>query len=173
MTHVQETRNLKIISFNVAGWTTTIERIKKNHGSLKSWLSKHNVDILCLQEAKVSAEELAAKARNLGALEEGYDTFWAWPRPRGGAGGGQRKGLNGVCTFAQSGLTLGASSTVLGDSSLDCEGRCIMTDHGSFVLFNVYVPYSGLDYVRLAYKMKLLKALRAAMQKQRALGKHV
>jgi hypothetical protein len=160
MTDVQETRNLKIISFNVAGWTTTIERIKKNHGSLKSWLSKHNVDILCLQgrtfpphkqsslslylqphfylstynpslpltppslshtEAKVSAEELAAKARNLGALEEGYDTFWAWPRPQGGAGGGQRKGLNGCSTFVRSGLTLGASSTVLGDSSLDCE----------------------------------------------------
>jgi hypothetical protein len=50
MTDVQETRkNLKIISFNVAGWTTTIERIKKNHGSLKNWLSKHDVDILCLQ----------------------------------------------------------------------------------------------------------------------------
>jgi exonuclease III len=58
-----------------------------------------------------------------------------------------------VATFARSGLTLAATATAFGDSSLDSEGRCIMTDHGSFVLFNVYVPYSGFEYVRLAYKV--------------------
>ena len=25
-------------------------------------------------------------------------------------------------------------------AGLDAEGRCIMTDHGAFVLFNVYIP---------------------------------
>jgi exonuclease III len=41
-----------------------------------------------------------------------------------------------------------------------------MTDHGSFVLFNVYVPASGGQ--PLAYKMKFLTALRRAMQHERS-----
>jgi exonuclease III len=40
-----------------------------------------------------------------------------------------------------------------------------MTDHGSFVLFNVYVPASGGQPI--SYKMKFLQALRRAMQQQR------
>ena len=46
-----------------------------------------------------------------------------------------------------------------------------MTDHGSFVVFNVYVPAScGMP---LSYKMKFLNALRRCMVAQRELGKKV
>ena len=118
----------------------------------------------------MSVNDIQSNGRRLGAIDEhGYDTFWGCPQ----AGSSQRKGLNGVATFARKGLTEGAISRVFQDNSLDNEGRCIMTDHGDFVIFNVYVPFSGVDYVRLAYKMKLLKALRSAMQLQRTMGKHV
>ena len=40
-----------------------------------------------------------------------------------------------------------------------------MTDHGNFVLFNVYVPASGGN--SLTYKMKFLNALRRAMKRER------
>jgi hypothetical protein len=40
-----------------------------------------------------------------------------------------------------------------------------MTDHGSFCLFNVYVPATGGQ--PLSYKMKFLQALRRAMQRER------
>jgi exonuclease III len=40
-----------------------------------------------------------------------------------------------------------------------------MTDHGSFVLFNVYAPANSGQ--PLSYKMKFLNALRRAMQRQR------
>jgi hypothetical protein len=40
-----------------------------------------------------------------------------------------------------------------------------MTDHGDFVIFNVYVPAGGGS--PLTYKMKFLNALRRAMKKQR------
>ena len=49
----------------------------------------------------------------------------------------------------------------------------MMTDHGSFVVFNVYVPNSGSNNARLPFKLRFLHALRAAMQEQRAKGKAV
>ena len=164
----------KLISYNCAAWGTTVERIKRRHGTLQAWLERHDVDILCLQETKISKEDLELNARKLGALDErddsvGFDTFWAYPQ----MGSKQRKGLNGVATFVKKGKTIQANSQVFQDQSLDSEGRCLMTDHGEFVVFNVYVPYSGCEYGRLAYKMKMLKSLRTAMCYQRSLGKKV
>lgn len=40
-------------------------------------------------------------------------------------------------TFSWSGLTLSADRNPLGDPDLDSEGRCILTDHGKFVIINV------------------------------------
>lgn len=61
-----------------------------------------------------------------------------------------------------------ADSTPLKDPELDSQGRCIMTDHGGFVVFNVYVP-NGIH----PNKMKFLNALQNAMRLQRESGKHV
>merc|ERR1712224_797666 len=83
-----------------------------------------------------------------------------------------RQGLNGVVTFAKKGTVVRADSAPLGQSELDAEGRCVLTDHGRFVVFNVYVPNSR-GGVRLPFKMRWLRALRAAMQRERAKGKHV
>lgn len=77
--------------------------------------------------------------------------------------------MNGVVTFVKKGLTVKANSRPLDSPDLDDQGRCVMTDHGSFVLFNVYVPAGGGQ--PLSYKMKFLNALRAAMQQQRRLHK--
>lgn len=48
-----------------------------------------------------------------------------------------------------------------------------MTDHGSFVLFNVYVPNGGRTSEGLVNKMNVLNALRKAMDEQRREGKSV
>ena len=40
-----------------------------------------------------------------------------------------------MTTFARKGLTVAADANPLADASLDGEGRCLMTDHGGFVLF--------------------------------------
>ena len=42
-----------IVSWNVASWPTALEMIIQQHGSLESWLQRHQVDILALQEVKV------------------------------------------------------------------------------------------------------------------------
>ena len=53
------------------------------------------------------------------------------------------------------------------DADLDREGRCVLTDHGAFVLINVYVPNAGdhnrdpqLNRPRLPFKLRFLRALR-------------
>jgi exonuclease III len=98
--------------------------------------------------------------------------------------GGQRDGLNGVATFARKGLTQSASSSILEDEGqyqklkkenniLNQEGRCLFTDHGEFVIFNLYVPNSGEQHCRYQFKMKFLESLLKEVSKQRLLGKKV
>jgi exonuclease III len=82
------------------------------------------------------------------------------------------KGYAGVTTFARTGLTQGANARVF-DTELDREGRCLMTDHGRFVIFNIYAPTNGVLYSRLPFKLRFLTKLRERMQEQRHRGKEV
>lgn len=158
---------MHIISWNVAGWAKTLKCILQDYGSLDAWLARHNVDILCLQEVKISKSTLRDHPAQSGAVPKGYDTFWATCTRE------KVKGFNGVATYAREGLTLAADSAPLGDPVFDCEGRAIVTDHGKFVVVNVYVPNSGPGSVRLPFKLKFLASLRQRMQMERAKGKAV
>jgi len=76
--------------------------------------------------------------------------------------------LNSVCAKCIcKGLTAGADCAPFGDEVLDEEGRCIMTEHENFVLFNVYVPNDSLGGKRLPYKLRFLDALKARMDSAR------
>lgn len=48
-----------------------------------------------------------------------------------------------------------------------------MTDHGAFVIFNVYVPTNGAAGAKLPFKLRFLDALTARMKVVRAKGKGV
>ena len=62
-------------------------------------------------------------------------------------------------------------------ASLSGEGRVLLTDHGAFVLINVYVPNAGggpgKDRPRLGYKMRFLRALCACCRTLAAAGREV
>ena len=51
------------------------------------------------------------------------------------------------------GLTSSADAAALGSDELDTEGRCMLTVHNGWALFNVYVPNSGAGSKRLPYKV--------------------
>jgi exonuclease III len=116
-------------------------------------------------------------------MEPGWDVAWSLYRPQPGAPvGGVENGRaraagtwNGVATFVRAGLLAEADADPLGAERFDREGRCLLTDHGAFVLFNVYVPTSGSSaaYANLPFKMQFLRALRAAMRAKRAAGRAV
>lgn len=173
---MNQNRNFHIISWNVAGWSTTLERIIQQNGSLKIFLSKHNVDILLIQEVKMPSTKICDQSRDVGATgDHDFDFFCACPinHSERSSKKGQGSGLNGVATFARKGITQSASSSILEYPELNNEGRCLFTDHGSFVIFNLYVPNSGDQHKRYIFKMKFLRALQKAVSKQRLLGKKI
>ena len=136
-------------------------------------------DILAIQEAKVQRAKLHADPAASAAHPFGdWESFWATPATEGGGGkpSSAKRGFNGVTTFARRGYTLAADANPLGDPSLDGEGRCLLTDHGGFVLLNVYAHATGEgeDYrAKLQRKLRFFDALRAKMAQLRATGRRV
>ena len=78
-----------------------------------------------------------------------FDSFWDFSK--------KKKGYSGTVTFAKKGITKTAV-TGFGHPDFNDEGRCVMTDHGKFVLFNVYFPNGGMGEDRLLYKYKYYDA---------------
>ena len=54
---------------------------------------------------------------------------------------------------------------------LDSEGRCVITDHGSLLLFNVYVPNAGEE--RDEFKQRFLHLLQLRLRECQAAGRRV
>lgn len=172
-----------ILSWNVAGLSTTLQRIQRDYNSqsvsyrnkqqhkkreklpqnhaFSYFLSRHgSPDIVCIQEHKISLSQLSSRSEMLGASTlEGYESFWSCCVDP------QQKGFHGVCTYAKVGTVIAADAAPLGSSELDAQGRVCMTDHGCFVVFNVYAPSGGA--MPLSYKMKFLNALRRVMRYQK------
>lgn len=165
-----------IISWNVAGLSTTASRIYESYGksskkkpsaALSEYFERHHADIVCIQEHKIPLSQLSSRSEPLNCSSvDNYESFWSC------CVDSNKKGLNGVVTYVSKGVgVVSGNSNPLGSADLDEQGRCIMTDHGKFVLFNVYVPASSGQ--PLSYKMKFLNALRRAMDQQRKNNKHV
>lgn len=175
-----------IVCWNVAGLSTTVTRIHDSYGRksagagnvptvsssnrsrgaavLREYMERHGADIFCLQEHKIPLSQLSTRSEPLGCADvPGYESFWSCCVDQ------SKKGLNGVVTYVRKGHVpvFSANAKILGSPDLDDQGRCIMTDHGTFVLFNVYVPANSGQ--PLSYKMKFLNALRRAMNEQRTI----
>ncbi|KAL7528537.1 hypothetical protein ACHAXR_002502 [Thalassiosira sp. AJA248-18] len=189
-----------IVSWNVAGLKPALQRIHSDYGGgasgsgattssssggdggnnaktksspadshpFANYLRLHgDIDILCLQEHKIPLTQLSSRSEpHLCSSIPGYESFWSCATDQ------KARGFNGVCTYAKIGLVQSADSAPLKDPELDNQGRCVMTDHGSFVCFNVYVPHSR-DFETLTKKMKFLNSLHNAMGRQREKGKRV
>eukprot|EP01063_Lacrimia_lanifica_P009556 TRINITY_DN16520_c0_g1_i1.p1 TRINITY_DN16520_c0_g1~~TRINITY_DN16520_c0_g1_i1.p1 ORF type:complete len:476 (+),score=126.71 TRINITY_DN16520_c0_g1_i1:90-1517(+) len=163
---------LRIVSWNVAGWETALALIRKYHTSLDAWLDRHGIDILCLQETKTVKQVLEQEGKKrLATHVAGWETLWCCNEGKAA----QRKGLNGVATYARVGLTRRANAAPLGDAELDGEGRCLLTDHGAFVIINVYLPYTGPQAAdaRVVFKVKYMEALAVLIKQQQEAGKGV
>uniref|UniRef100_A0A0A9X8P6 exodeoxyribonuclease III n=1 Tax=Lygus hesperus TaxID=30085 RepID=A0A0A9X8P6_LYGHE len=76
----------------------------------------------------------------------GFDSFWCSHR--------SRRGYSGVVTYARHGITKQAVEG-FGVPKFDGEGRVMQTNHGSFILFNVYIP-NGKRADRIEYKFKFI-----------------
>lgn len=129
---------VRLISWNVNG-----ARAVQQRGQL-DWLWSPDNDVVCLQETKATVEQLES------LLEPaGWQRFFC---------SGERKGYSGVATFVRGNEQAKLLSKGMGIERFDNEGRMLVTDHGAFVLFNVYFPNGGRSEERLRYKLDFYDA---------------
>ncbi|XP_031258723.1 DNA-(apurinic or apyrimidinic site) lyase 2-like isoform X2 [Pistacia vera] len=168
---------MKIVTYNVNGLRQRISQF----GSLRKLLDSFDADIICFQETKLRRQELKSDLDWL----NGYESFFSCTRTSDKG----RTGYSGVATFcrvksafssdevalpvaAEDGFTgvLDTSGSKIAEGleefakdelcRVDGEGRCIITDHGHFILFNIYGPRAASDDVdRIQFKLMFFKIL--------------
>ena len=145
-------KELKLLCWNVNGI-----RAVAGKGFLP-WLGRTNPDILCLQETKAQAGQLAPEI----AEPDGYNAHWNYA---------PRKGYSGVAVFSK-----GPPVNVqygLGIPEFDGEGRTIIAQYPEFTLMNVYFPNGKKDETRLKYKMDFYDAFLRLVSPRVAQGEKI
>ncbi|KAJ6288789.1 hypothetical protein OIU76_024718 [Salix suchowensis] len=166
---------IKIVSYNVNGLRQRVSQF----GSLSNLLNTFDADIICFQETKLRRQELTSDL----VIADGYESFVSCTRTNNKG----RIGYSGVATFCrvksaflstEVALPVAAEEGFTGFIDrcrrkegleefekdelvkIDSEGRCVVTDHDHFVLFNLYGPRAAHDDTeRIEFKMKFFKIL--------------
>lgn len=130
--------------------------------------------IFCIQEAKVPAKNLKNEyaAKDLGAIVPGYRSFWSFNQDNDP----KKAAYQGVTTWVRDDVpVLGATQRVFKSSNLNEQGRALLTDHGAFVVLNIYAPFVGNkeDSAEVHDKLNFLQELGQAMDNLLAEGKRV
>jgi len=121
-------------------------------------MGKEKPDILCLQETKASPEQVDEELVN----PPGYHAYFS---------SAEKKGYSGVVTYTRK-----KPKKVLhgmGEHRFDSEGRMVISEFGSFVLFNVYFPNGQRSKDRLRYKLDFYDVFLDIAQGWRERGKGV
>ena len=143
---------MKIISWNVNGIRACAQK------GLLSLLEEEDPDILCIQESKAHPDDLEKELIHpLKRL-----SYWS---------SADRKGYSGTATFVKQpvqGVQHG-----IGIKKFDYEGRFVITDHGDFLLFNVYFPNGSQTDQRHLFKQEFLERFAAYLQRKIKEGKHL
>ncbi|MBL7959033.1 exodeoxyribonuclease III [bacterium] len=139
-----------ILSWNVNGL-----RAVSKKGFLQ-WFAQASPDVLCLQEIKAQIDQLDESLLH----PDGYEGYF---------NSAEKKGYSGVATYC-------AKKPVdfkngFGIAKFDSEGRVLMTDHGHFLLFNIYFPNGKMRRERLDYKMEFYEEVLKYFESLRKKGK--
>ncbi|KAK7262954.1 hypothetical protein RJT34_30536 [Clitoria ternatea] len=159
---------MKIVSYNVNGLRPRIAQF----GSLRNLLNSFDADIICFQETKLRRQEVTADLVMADGYESFFSCTRTSEKGRTGYSGvitfcrvksafssnevalplAAEEGFTGLVgnsriskdklSFCAEDLKEFSKDELL---SVDNEGRCIITDHSHFVLFNVYGPRAVHD----------------------------
>ncbi len=122
---------MNIISFNVNGIRAVVGK------TFITDMQALNPDIICLQETKATPEQVQDAVSSL----KGYHVF---------ASSAERKGYSGTAILSKE-MPLNVTYGI-GIAEHDNEGRVICVEYDNFFLITVYVPNSGSELLRLAYR---------------------
>jgi exodeoxyribonuclease-3 len=122
---------MNIISFNVNGIRAVVGK------TFITDMQALNPDIICLQETKATPEQVQDAVSSL----KGYHVF---------ASSAERKGYSGTAILSKE-MPLNVTYGI-GIAEHDNEGRVICAEYDNFFLITDYVPNSGSELLRLAYR---------------------
>ena len=143
---------MKIISWNVNGI-----RACANKGFL-SFLKEEDPDILCIQESKAHPDDLDKEL--IHPLDR--KSYWSFA---------DRKGYSGTVTFVKKPIKKVQHG--IGIKKFDHEGRFVITDHGRFLLFNVYFPNGSQTEQRHLFKQEFLARFTSHLKRLMNTGKEL
>ncbi len=120
---------MKIISWNVGGFRACLKK------GFEEFFKEENADIFCIQESKVTLEELTFHP-------EGYEIY---------LNPADKKGYSGTLVYTK--VKPIEVSYGMNKEIHDHEGRIITLEYEAFYLICVYVPNSKKELIRLDYRM--------------------
>jgi exodeoxyribonuclease-3 len=143
---------MKLLSWNVNGLRSMWKK------GLLDVLGAEAADVVCLQETKLQAEQVADEMR----APLGYRSYWTFA---------ERKGYSGVATYLKAEPI--AVSALCDSPVLDHEGRLVHTELPEFHLVNVYFPNGGMGPERVQHKLAFYEAFLTFTESLRKRGKGV
>ncbi|XP_032228962.2 exodeoxyribonuclease isoform X2 [Nematostella vectensis] len=135
--------NFKITSWNVNGLRAWL----KNNS--KSFVSKEDPDVFCIQETKCALADIPKEAKLAG-----YHCYW---------NSAEQKGYSGVGLCSKKEPI--KVSYGMGNKEHDKEGRVITAEYEDFHLVTSYVPNSGRGLPRLGYRQQWNKDFLSYLKK--------
>lgn len=135
---------MKIISWNVNGLRAVY---KKN---FLDWLKNTKAEIVCLQETKISPEQIHWDLAN---PSDYFSYFNSATKP----------GYAGVAVYTKKKPL--RVETKIGLKRFDEEGRILRLDYPEFILINLYLPHGGRQKENLDYKLKVYDHLLDYLEK--------
>lgn len=120
---------MKLVSWNVAGFRSCLKK------GFSEFFNQINADIFCIQEAKLTMEQLEFKPI-------GYEIY---------LNEATKKGYSGTLIFTK--LKPINVKYGMGIEAHDQEGRLITLEYKNFYLIDAYVPNSKRELLRLDYRM--------------------
>ena len=127
---------MKIISINVNGIRSA------NKKGLFAWLESVDADIICLQEIKVSLDDIPHELINWNGY---YSSFHP----------AEKKGYSGVAIYAKEkpqNIIMG-----LGNPEIDHEGRYLQFDYADFSVISLYLPSGSSGPEKQAKKFMFME----------------
>jgi exodeoxyribonuclease-3 len=140
---------MRLVSWNVNGIRAAIRN------GLWDWLALDSPDVLCIQETRISLDQLTDNMRH----PPGYYAYWH---------SAERKGYSGVAILSRSLPTKVRAG--FGLPRMDSEGRVLIAAFQQFTLVNVYFPSGRRGHERVAFKIEFYDALLEFCAQLRAAG---
>ncbi|KAL4419789.1 hypothetical protein ABPG75_006887 [Micractinium tetrahymenae] len=158
---------LRVLSFNVNGLRACLKRLRLK--TMAQLLNQLNADIVCFQETKLRRADVDSELACVDGWDSffccdttsstGYSGTATYCRTEAALPCAAEEGFTGCAALAApgaNGTAAAAAAAAAGTAcphpallaefsveeltELDAEGRVVVTDHGAFVLFNLYGP---------------------------------